>query len=243
MKPRRAPPEFLEPRIAPATLTGHVLTYTDIDGDRVAVTISKGTIAPTMFTFDTGSVDGDNTVKQQLQLIDLSSATGVGGADITVKVTRAGGGDGLAAIGRINAGINDLGHVTIKGDLGVIDAGSGSETTPAIKSLALRSMGVYGLATQGGTGDLESDILGALGSLRVVGDVKDAFVFVSGGTFASIGVLTIGGSLIGASGNSAARIECTGNIGPIQIGHDVHGGSGSYSAQISASGKIASVRV
>jgi hypothetical protein len=59
--------EPLEPRIAPATLTGHVLTYTDVDGDKVVIGFSKGMLTDAMFTFDTGSVDGDNSVRQQLQ--------------------------------------------------------------------------------------------------------------------------------------------------------------------------------
>jgi hypothetical protein len=90
--------EPLESRIAPATLTGQVLTYTDVDGDHVAITISHGTLTPGMFTFDTGSVNGDNTAKQQLRLIDLSAAAGVDGADIKTKVTKAGGGDGLSPV-------------------------------------------------------------------------------------------------------------------------------------------------
>ena len=42
--------ERLEARIAPATLAGHLLTYTDLDGDHVSITIYKGTLAPGMFT-------------------------------------------------------------------------------------------------------------------------------------------------------------------------------------------------
>src|SRR3954453_19430181 len=116
--------EPLESRIAPATLAGHLLTYTDLDGDHVSISISKGTLAPGMFTFDTGSVNGDNSVHQQLRLIDVSAAAGVSGANVMLTVVKAGAGDGLAAVGRINAGTNDLGVVLIKGDLGVIDAGS-----------------------------------------------------------------------------------------------------------------------
>src|SRR4051794_21192936 len=110
--------EFLESRVAPATLAGHLLTYTDVDGDHVSIAVSKGTLLPGMFTFDTGLVDGDNSVHQQLRLIDLSAAADVGGANLTMTVTKAGAGDGLAAVGRINAGSNDLGVVTVKGDLG-----------------------------------------------------------------------------------------------------------------------------
>src|SRR5262245_56373183 len=116
--------EPLETRIAPAALAGQVLTYTDIDGDMVTITISQGTLAPSLFTFDTGSVDGDTSLKQQLQLIDLSAAADVAGANITMKVTKAADGDGFAAVGRINGGTRDFGDIVIKGDLGDFDAGS-----------------------------------------------------------------------------------------------------------------------
>jgi hypothetical protein len=60
----------LEARIVAEMLAGQVVTYTDIDGDRVAITISKGTLLAAMFTFDTGKVNGDNAAAQQLRGID-----------------------------------------------------------------------------------------------------------------------------------------------------------------------------
>src|SRR5205085_710109 len=106
---------------------------------------------------------------------------------------KAGAGDGLVAVGHINAGINDLGMVSIKGDLGDIDAGSNSLTIPAIKRLSVRTLGRYGLATQGGSGDERCDIHGALGALNVTADLKAAFIHVFGGANATIGAITIGG--------------------------------------------------
>ncbi len=41
--------EPLEPRIAPAVViaaTGHSATYTDVDGDKVTITVSSGTLSP-----------------------------------------------------------------------------------------------------------------------------------------------------------------------------------------------------
>jgi hypothetical protein len=97
--------EMLEARIAPAALVGKVLTYTDVDGDKVTVTFSKGAPAAGNFTFDAGTVDGATTAHQQLELIDVhgDSTSPFNGTNITVAVKRAVGGDGLAAIGRINA--------------------------------------------------------------------------------------------------------------------------------------------
>ncbi len=216
--------EPLEARIAPAS----VLAYADIDGDKVTITSSIGNLA-----------NHATIVGGQLQLLDLSDPS-FNHANITVSVVKAGAGDGLAAVGRINAGANDLGVVSIKGDLGDIDAGSNTGGTPAIKSLSVRSMGVYGLATQGGAGDLESDIHGALGSLNVAGDVKEAFINVTGAS-ATIGPVSIGGSLIGGANTSSGQIYSDGGIGAVKIGHDVQGGTGVRSGFIDAGGGGAAI--
>lgn len=44
--------EHLESRIAPASLIGRVLSYTDIDGDKVTVAFSKGSLSSGNFIFD-----------------------------------------------------------------------------------------------------------------------------------------------------------------------------------------------
>jgi hypothetical protein len=214
-------PEPLELRFTPAS----VFAYTDIDGDKVTLTATAGNLA------------GHATiVSGQLQLLDLSDPS-FNGASLTVSVVKAGAGDGLAAVGRINAGTNNLGAVAIRGDLAVIDAGNDTAGTPAVKSLSVRTMGRYGLDTQGGTGDLESDIKGALGALTVTGDVKDVFINV-GNTgsdpAAAIGPITVGGSLVGGDASFSGSIHSDGVMGAIKIGHDVQGGSGSFSGFIEA---------
>src|SRR5205085_6255815 len=77
---RRLCLEPLERREAPATLVSATkLTYQDVDGDNVAVTFSKPILnagnVNSVFLFNTGTVDGSNATKQQLQEINL---TGVG---------------------------------------------------------------------------------------------------------------------------------------------------------------------
>jgi hypothetical protein len=59
----------------------------------------------------------------------------------------------------------DLGVVTVKGDLGKILCGDGNADKPALKSLSVRSMGVFGTATQNG-GDLLSFLTGDVGSIK-----------------------------------------------------------------------------
>jgi hypothetical protein len=54
----------------------------------------------------------------------IDAKTPVGGISVTVSAVRpAAGGDNLVNVGYILSGNNDLGAVTVKGDLGGIDAG------------------------------------------------------------------------------------------------------------------------
>ena len=243
MKPITPAIEILESRIAPASVSGQVLSYTDTDGDQVSVTFSKGDVG---FAAQTGRFhfsSGYNFMgAQQFQILDLTGQASFDGADITVKVTRVDTGDGLASIGYIKAPGLNLGKVTVTGDLGAIDAGDDTKTKPAIAALNVGSMGIYGLATQGNAGDLKSDIVGSLGSLTVQGSVKDAFIDVqnSSGTHGMIGPVTIGGSLTGGIGTSSGQVHSPGNIGAVKIGGDVQG-LGYYSGSITADGNIASV--
>ena len=81
--------EPLESRIAPAAVT---LAYTDIDGDKVKITDSTGTLTVGELSFIGGGANG------QLSLLDLTAAGFAGkGANLTFTVTKAAGGDGLAA--------------------------------------------------------------------------------------------------------------------------------------------------
>lgn len=216
--------ELLEARIAPAAAS---VEYVDIDGDKVKITASTGPINLLVIP------DG------QLKLLNLDDP-GFQGANITFTVTKVPGGDGLADVGRINAGMHDLGSVTVKGDLGVIDAGDPSNPALGVKSLTVRSMGRFGLLTQAGSPDLVSDIAGGIGAIKIAGDVKDAKISVTGGGIAS---LTIGGSLIGGTGAESGRIVATGDIGAVKITGDISGGEGGSSASIRSGGKLTSLTV
>lgn len=222
--------EKLESRIAPAALLGKVLTYADIDGDKVTVTFTKGAPAAANFVFDNSGVDGHTMIHQQLELIDLhgDGTSPFLGTAIKVRVTREPGGDGLAAIGRIDATGVSLGKVSIAGDLGAVSAGSNVAGVPAMAGLSVNSMGRYGLRTQAAGGTFESDINGGLGSLVVRHDVAGVFLKVTG----SIGPVTIGQSLIGGSATSSGEIMASVNIGPVKIGADIAGGTGSQSGYL-----------
>jgi hypothetical protein len=205
--------EQFESRITPTA----TLTFTDIDGDKVQITSSKGTSSDLHLA---AGFDGAG----DLVLLDLSQATWGGkfaGANIAISVTKVGvTGDGLIDVGNIDATGTDLGAVAIHGDLGKINAGS-------IQSLSVRSMGRVGLDSQGGAGDLNSNIAGGLGSLHVSGDVIGEFIIAG-----SIGTVTIGGSLIGDSRAGSGHIRSGNNIGAVKIGGDVDGGTGNLSGVI-----------
>src|SRR3954471_11673393 len=221
---------LLESRIAPAS----VFRYTDVDGDRVTVTSSVGDL----------TAGGVATVGAgQLRLLDLTGGA-FAGANLAFSVAKVPGGDGLANVGYINSTGNNLGTVTVKGDLGRIKAGDDTETiTAGLKSLSVRSIGRLGTDTQAGGGDLTSDILGKLGALAVTGDVKDAFIRVTGGPYHKIGAISIGGSLIGGSNLASGEILCTGDIGQVKIGHDVLGVSSTVAGRIFTGGKLAGVSI
>jgi hypothetical protein len=245
---RRLSLEHLEPRNAPATLVSPTKAiYQDVDGDVVTITFSKPILTPgdfnsvlQFFVPGVGGSPGDG----QLGLIDLTAVGApAAGTSIAVAVTKASPtGDGLAHVGRINATGLDLGNVTIKGDLADIDCGDADTATPALDSLHVRSMGRFGLATQGGGGDLSSCIFGPLGSLSVDGDLAEAIIGVTASDDGTIGSVRIGGSIVGGSVPNSGQVQCTGAMGPVFIGGDIMGGSDFLTGAISG-GKVASVTV
>src|SRR5262245_47606157 len=102
--------ECLELRDVPATLVSPTtVTYQDVDGDNVVVRLSKPLLTAVnvdnVFTFAGGTpVNGDNTTKQQLQLIDLANlgptAAGIGMTTVATP-SPVNGGDGFASLGHI----------------------------------------------------------------------------------------------------------------------------------------------
>ena len=201
--------DALESRLSPATLVNPTtLTYQDVDGDKVTVKFSKPILnannVDSIFTFNSGAVNGSNASPQSLQRITL---TGVSGAGLTnllmVSDPTASGGDGHAALGEIDATGLDLGDVAINGDLGRILAGDATTTTTGLKSLAVFSMGRFGAST--GATNLNTLIQGRLGALTVKGDVKEAFVNVAGGADGDIGPVKIVGSLLGGAASDSGK--------------------------------------
>ncbi len=234
--------EPLEARIAPAVLISAVdpktATYTDVDGDIVTMKVSKGTLtAGQFFTVAAG-------LGEQLQLVDFSGGGGIfDGANVVFTVKKSATGDGLVNVGGIQSINHDLGNVTIPGDLGAINAGDSDPAVQALKTLTVRSMGRFGVATQGLGGGLISSFNGAVGALVVKADVVGAQFFVNDGVDGNIGAVTIGGDLRGGATTNSGQIFASGNIGAVKVGGHILGGQGLSSGKIQSLGKIASVSV
>jgi hypothetical protein len=232
---RRLMLEHLESRLLMSVViagNGKSGTFTDVDGDLVKIAVTKGTLIGGNFTTSPVGL-GD-----QLEEIDFSGG-GFDGANLTFTVKRAATGDGAVNVGYINSTLHDLGAVTLPGDLGRIDAGDATLTTPGIKTLTVRSLGQMGLDSQGGAGDLQSDI-SALGSLTVNASIKGAFINVTGDITSGI---KVAGSIIGNGLADSGAISASGNIGAVKIGFDLIGGDGTRSGKITAGGKITSVTI
>ena len=165
--------ELLESRIAPATVLpgGHAVSYTDVDGDVVMVTVSKGTLTPNNFTFDTAFSDSG---PQQLQSLLLNDPQFAGAAVSVVAKAVNGVGNGLANVGFIQAKDIDLASVKVMGDLGRIVAGDPDPAAPGLKTLTANSMGLFGTSTQANGGTLRSFITGGIAQITVAGDLRHA---------------------------------------------------------------------
>ncbi|MEQ1861475.1 MAG: hypothetical protein ABMA13_16255 [Chthoniobacteraceae bacterium] len=229
--------EPLECRIAPAALSGTILTYTDADGDAVTVTFkTKATLTEGVFTFDSAF---GNAGPQQLRIIDLTGDPKFAKSSLAVTVVQAGGGDGEAAIGYINATGIDLKNVIIPGDLGRVDAGDAKLNSPGVKLLNVAALGEDGLATQGGAGSLVSNVAGSLTKLFVTRGITDANVIVG----KDIKQLSVGGAIQGGAEPDSGSIRATGNISKATVDGGLMGGTGDRSGSIFSLGKIGSVTI
>ncbi len=229
--------EALESRDVPAV----VFTYTDVDGDNVRITNSLPFSAAN--TAALAAAAASNIVGGQLQLLDLTPAIFTNtSTTIVVVAPFIPGNNRLVNVGYIDSTGHNLGNVTVKGDLGQIDAGSGIGLSPAINSLKVHSLGRLGTDTQAFGGNLQSDITGKLGSLKVTHDIDSAFVNVTGAN-GKIGPVTIGGSLIGGSAPNSGAIVSTGDMGTVTIAHNVQGGVAPATGSILSGGQVGVVKI
>ncbi|HEX8311742.1 MAG TPA: hypothetical protein VF614_10515 [Chthoniobacteraceae bacterium] len=217
--------EPLESRIAPASA---LAPFGDRDGDSVTIKIttvggSSADLKTALEAAQTFILEGQGL---QLQALDLTDPI-FKGANVTIKATRdaAKGGDGLVAVGRIEATGQTLGKVTVDGDLGKIVFGVAGDTQ-AIKSLTVQSFGRYGAETGGG--NLSSSFAGGVGKLTVKEDIVGAEIRAS--TFAR---LSVGGSIIGGDNVFGGTFFGSSNgASVVKIGGDIIAGAGSNSGKV-----------
>ena len=225
-------------------------TWTDVDGDLVTLKLSRPseTLLTTAF-----HLLAKSATDRRAQLLSLTLDSDFDGADVSITVTkRAPGGDGKVNVGFIDATGVDLGNVIVGGDLGRIDAG-GAVNDLGLKSLTVGSFGLFEGRTQdtasaipidGST--ITSTIKGAVGPLKVAGDMRADFNVVLAGSAtdgANLASVTIGGSLLGGETKFVGDIFVRDRLGPVKIAGDVRGGSARGAGYISAGAGIASLAV
>ncbi len=197
--------------------------YTDVDGDKVTISVSKGKLDAADFTFVVAGTLGGS----QLQRINLSDDGGeFKNANLTANaITPSGGtGDGVVNIGAIDSTGRDLGKVKVSGDLGQIDVGDGDPRKPALLKLKVGSMGLNGNTTQpiGTTGPLASSFDGNVSKLVVKTGIKDATLTIGG----TLNVANITGDIDGSGGGAAAGLISVGkNLGTLTVTGNVKGGA------------------
>ena len=184
-------------------ITGKSLSFADADGDLVTIKTTAGSLSAAnlvMLETPTGP-----------QIAKLILGPDFKGANVTIsaKATKSGG-NGLVNVGYIDATGVDLGIVTVKGDLGQIDAGDNDPAAPALKGLVVQSLGNLGLSTQGPGGSLESNLAGSVVNLTVKGDLRDASFQLVGAESKLLNA-SVGGTLIGAA------LHASGGMGNLRI--------------------------
>ncbi len=200
-------------------------TWRDLDGDLVTLTATKPILTSSIFGFRFGDPFPAAPTRsgQLLESLDLTAAGAAAqGVSLTFTAKRKDAlGDKLVNVGAIHAAGIKLGAVTIPGDLGKIETGTG------LAKLTLGSLGSLGTTTQAAGGDLLSSVGGNLGALKVLGNFSGATLRITG----DLGATTIGGSLSGSGG-----IFAGGKITDISIKRDILGDASNTPVRITATG-------
>ncbi len=249
--------EPLETRIAPAS----VFVFTDIDGDHVKISSSKGDLSVVGVVNLTNAGQFAVGKPHELQQLNLDST--FSGAAITITATPSTDltgttvqGDGFTNVGEINAANVSLKSVTVHGDLAKILVGDTNTATLGLGSLVVQSIGNFGTSKEiGATPDLVSRFQNGAGSITVNGNVTGAFLHATASgaaATAKIGSVTIKGSLIGATGDDSAgatddtgQVMASDGLGSVKILGNIVGGSGKQSGRVGTGpgGKIGSVAI
>ena len=218
------------------TLTngGKSASFTDVDGDLVTVTTTKGAFAANDFTF--GGFGAGLTNGYQLQSLDISDAAFAGATVKFVAKPTALGGDGHVNVGVIDASGRDLAALTVPGDVSRITAGDLDPKLPGVAKLTVDSLGEFGSVTQGLQTGLSCDVMG-VGAMLVKGNVRGENLDLG-----KIGHLTIGGSLIGSAATGGGNLSATA-AAKISIGGSLIAPAGTVTGEIKVSGDLGSLTI
>lgn len=216
---------------------GKTATFNDVDGDLVTVKRSKSAFVDTNFDF-TALAPGQGLSRL------IIAATGPEGDGVDIRISAKPGplgGNGFVNVGQIFA-VNDLSAVSVAGDLAQLFAGNPDDTTAGVKSVSVHSIGQLSGGASGPVAGFFA-INGPMPKLSVATDVRNAALIVHSDTAPAIGQVTIGGSLIGESINSA-QIFAPRGIGVLRIGGDLRSGTGAGSGRIECGqGKIGTLSI
>jgi hypothetical protein len=238
------------------------IRYVDVDGDLVTIRITKGALLDangSILTLDASGGLGGRILKE---INFTGNPRSFNGTSLFVTaepqpgfVESGGVSDGKADVGLIfGASVDnnfiftrgiDFNNVVIEGDLGQITAGD-AFSTPAIRGkLSVDSFGAKGAVNLPGQGGNVGFFLSRINAINVKGDFS-ANLQTFGGSFGSLGTLTIGGALRGISNSQPGQVQLSGSLGKATIGQIVGGSgdlSGSISSTLPAGLTIGSVRV
>ena len=205
---------------------GTIAKWRDVDGDLVTLTATKAVLDADDFVFEPrGTLGGEQLVAFH---IGGDDAHRIGLAFVAKRNPASPTGDGFVHVGFLDANGLDVGAVSIDGDLGRILAGDTDATTPSIKSLTARSVGVFGTGTQDANGSTVSIFFGRAKNIAILGDVAGSLVFDGGNSSLELGTagsITIGGDLIGGAAKYSGSIVSGGAIDSVTIAGTLRGGS------------------
>jgi hypothetical protein len=207
---------------------GRSATFTDADGDRVTVLVSKGRLDPADFTLVAA---GPGNGAQLLALNFSDDGAEFSGANVTLVAKRTSlGGDGFVNLGYLNAAGVNLGVVKVAGDLGRIDAGAGQVGVLALRSLSAQSMGRYSGDTDIAGNPLSSVVNGHTGTVAIAADFIGPVLSITG----NLATLSIGRNIIGIDATLPGSIFVDGRIFKARIGGDINGGDTLSTGRLSA---------
>lgn len=227
---------------------GRSVRFTDVDGDLVKVTVSKGKLDPWRVVLSPTEHPG----RFEFQQLDLSTESGkkFNKANVTIKAVRqdldgdgSKEGDGLVNLGQLQATGVNLGKVKVDGNLGGIFAGDTSVWNAkhklSMKSLQVLNFGQPDLFSSDLGSISESVIQGNAGKIGIKQDLAGVSLEVTG----SLGTLMIGGSIVGGAEQWSGQFVGRRDVDKIRLGGSVLGGSGADSGMLVANGLVNSLKI